>query len=156
MKCPKCKSEKKVKDGIVKGKQRYKCRKCAYRYTVEFKDGTIVFKKRLALILYLNGLGSRRIGRVLAVSNVTVLNWIKAFGIKAGELSYIYLSAEALISPMINEVAIDEMHGYIDSNKTKNGSGSLLISWSEEEYTLYLATEVPMKEHRHSLINKNE
>ena len=35
MNCPKCKSEKKVKDGIVKNKQRYKCKGCNYHFTVE-------------------------------------------------------------------------------------------------------------------------
>ena len=36
--------------------------------------------KKLALQLYLVGFGFRSIGRVLGVSNVTVLNWIRAFG----------------------------------------------------------------------------
>jgi rubredoxin len=33
--CPKCTYDKKVKSGIVKRKQRYKCRRCGYNYTVE-------------------------------------------------------------------------------------------------------------------------
>ena len=36
--------------------------------------------KRQALELYLEGMGFRAIGRVLKVSNVTVLKWIRAFG----------------------------------------------------------------------------
>ena len=34
----------------------------------------------MALHLYLEGMGFRAIGRVLSVSNVTVLQWIKAIG----------------------------------------------------------------------------
>ena len=136
MKCPKCKSQERVKDGFVKGKQRYKCQKCAYRYTVEFNTAVQPFCKRLALVLYIEGLGFRKIGRILGVSDVSVLNWIKAFGIKTGDRSD--------KGSMIKEVEIDEMHIYLDSNKTKNGCGSLLISWDEDGYNLYLATKRPI------------
>lgn len=136
MKCPKCKSEEKVKDGTVKGKQRYKCKRCAHRYTVEFKDGIQSFYKRLALVLYIEGMGFREISRILGVSNVTVLNWIKALGINSGNLSD--------KRSLIKEVRLEEMHIYLDSNKTKNACGSLLITWEEEEYNLYLAVEKPI------------
>jgi transposase-like protein len=36
--------------------------------------------KKLALHMYLEGLGFRAIGRLLGVSNVSVLNWIRSFG----------------------------------------------------------------------------
>jgi len=38
MDCPKCKSSLKTKDGIVRNKQRYKCKDCSYRYTVVAKS----------------------------------------------------------------------------------------------------------------------
>jgi len=79
MNCPKCKSDQFVKDGIVKGRQRFQCKVCRYRYTVEFR-GKSTEIKRMALHLYLEGLGFRSISRILKVSNVAVLNWIKAFG----------------------------------------------------------------------------
>ena len=133
MKCPKCKSEEKVKDGTVKGKQQYKCKGCAHRYTVELKDGIQPFYKRLALVLYIEGMGFREIGRILGVSNVTVLNWIKGLGINSGDLGD--------KRSLIKEVGLNEMHIFLDSNKTKNGCGSLLITWDKEEYNLYLAVE---------------
>ena len=64
--------------------------------------------KRDALILYLEGLGFRSIGRFLDVSHVAVLNWIKGFGEKREELR----STED-----IEVVEIDEMHTYIGSKK---------------------------------------
>ena len=81
MNCPKCSSEKYTKDGKIKGIQRYKCKECSYRYTVEIKSTAKPKNiKRQALELYLEGLGFRSIGRFLNVSHVSVYNWIKAFG----------------------------------------------------------------------------
>jgi transposase-like protein len=37
MKCPKCISKESVKSGIIKGKQRYKCKECGCNYTVKYK-----------------------------------------------------------------------------------------------------------------------
>ena len=60
MQCPKCNSDDYTNDGIVKSKQRYKCKKCNYRYTVQMKSTAKPKElKRLALILYLEGLGFR-------------------------------------------------------------------------------------------------
>ena len=38
MKCPRCKSERNVKNVVIKGIQRYKCKDCHYNFTVEFKS----------------------------------------------------------------------------------------------------------------------
>jgi transposase-like protein len=35
MNCPRCGSVNRYKDGIVKGRQKYKCKDCKYHYTVE-------------------------------------------------------------------------------------------------------------------------
>ncbi|MCS6822283.1 MAG: IS1 family transposase [Microscillaceae bacterium] len=105
--CPKCKSTKFCKDGIVKGKQRFKCKDCSFRFRVEH-IGKPEKLKRDALILYLEGLGFRSIGRFLKVSHVTVFKWIKAYGKKLDEIR----SNEA-----IEVVEIDEMHTYIGSKK---------------------------------------
>jgi transposase-like protein len=67
MKCPKCSSEKSVKSGIIKGRQRYKCKECGFcNYTVELKSiAKPKSLKKRALHLYLEGLAFRSIGRVL-------------------------------------------------------------------------------------------
>ena len=81
MRCPKCLCEERVKSGIIKGRQRYKCKECKCNYTVELKSTAKPLSvKKQALHLYLEGLGFRSIGRFLGVSNVSVLNWIKSFG----------------------------------------------------------------------------
>jgi len=129
--CPKCKSKSFRKDGIVKEKQRYLCKECKYRFTVEVL-GKPEKLKRDALILYLEGLGFRSIGRFLKVSHVAVFNWIKAFGKNLDELR----SANE-----IEVVEIDEMHTYIGSKKTTVGYGLLLIEMGVDSSIVKLAHE---------------
>jgi transposase-like protein len=130
MNCPKCNSEHYVRDGIVKQKQRYLCKHCKYRYTVA-ETGKPKDLKRLAIQLYLEGLGFRSIARVLQVSNVSVLNWVKALGSKVEE----YRKTEG----DIEIIEMDELHTYIGEKKTTVGSGLLLIEMDINSSTSYLA-----------------
>jgi transposase-like protein len=134
--CPNCKSTNFCKDGIVKQRQRYKCKNCNFRFTVE-KPGKPDKLKRDALILYLEGLGFRSIGRFLNVSNVTVLNWIKSFGDKIDEIRN---------NEDIEVVEIDEMHTYIGSKKTIVGYGLLLIEMGTGSSIVKLVQEVQRPE----------
>ena len=134
MKCLKCGSSKKVKNGVLKGVQRYKCKECGYNYTVEKRSGEYPKEtKRKALQLYLEGLGFRSIGRVLGVSNVSVLNWIRDFGEKVKELQANNSSIEF--------AELDEMHSYIGNKKTIAGFGLLLIDLGKDSSTSLLVTE---------------
>ena len=83
--CPKCRCTECTKDGIVNKRQRYKCKQCGYRHTVQ-QRGKDPALKRQALELYLEGLGFRSIGRLLKCSHVAVYNWIKAFGEAAEDI----------------------------------------------------------------------
>ena len=127
--CPKCGSEECKKDGIVKGRQRHKCKSCGYRHTIQHvgKSSTV---KRQALELYLEGLSFRSIGRFLKCSHVAVYNWIKAFGKAADDIR----SDKA-----IEVVEIDEMHSYVSSKKTSAGYGLLLIDMGKGSSTAYWA-----------------
>ncbi len=123
--CPSCNTEGCTKDGIVKGRQRYKCKLCGYRHTVKYR-GINPEIKRQALQLYLEGLGFRSIGRFLNCSHVAVYNWIKAHG----------ESIEPLRSKKeIEIVELDEIHAYIGSKKTIAGSGLLLIAMEKDSST---------------------
>jgi len=83
VKCPKCNKENCKKDGIVRNLQRYKCKECNFRHTVQNKSSAATPSiKRYALQLYLEGLGFRAIGRILNFSHVSVYNWIRGFGEK--------------------------------------------------------------------------
>ena len=133
MNCPKCNSENHVKDGIVKGKQRYLCKECKYRYTVKHIGKPIELKKA-ALYLYLEGLGFRSIERFLKVSNVSVMNWIKGFGKE--------IESIRRTEGTIEIVEMDELHTYIGLKKTTFGYGLLLIDLESGTSTLSLAREV--------------
>jgi transposase-like protein len=63
MNCPRCGSINYCKDGVIKGRQRYKCKDCVYHYTVEQKsDVKSIEISRLAFEMYLEGMGIRAIG----------------------------------------------------------------------------------------------
>ena len=81
MKCPRCCSEEYCKDGIVKCRQRYKCKRCNNHYTVVQKSNVkSIETRRLAFEMYLEGLGFRAIGRILKISYGTVFAWVKKWG----------------------------------------------------------------------------
>ena len=84
--CPKCQSAKVVKSGVVKGRQRYNCKDCKYFFTV-FKEGKHIdpYYVIKALQLYLEGVSLREIERLIGVSHVSVMNWVKKYKVQAPE-----------------------------------------------------------------------
>ena len=124
MDCPRCKSSSKIKAGIVKGRQRYKCKQCSYHYTVKRKsDVKPKAVRRLALEMYLEGVGLGSIGRILKISHVRVYYWIK---------SCVENANLPVRQAPIEIVELDEMHTYVRSKKTTVGYGLLLIDWVED------------------------
>lgn len=81
--CPNCGSKKYIKSGIVSNRQRYKCKSCNYFFSVN-KIGKKIddYYVNKALQLYLEGLTYREIERVLGVSHVSIMNWVKKYNIK--------------------------------------------------------------------------
>ena len=78
MDCPRCKSANRVRNGVVAGRQRYKCKDCDFNYMVESKSDVKPREvSKMALDLYLEGLRSRAIGRVLRISYGTVYQRVK-------------------------------------------------------------------------------
>lgn len=118
MECIKCKSGNVVKAGYIAKKQRYKCNNCGYHFTINQKGKSLELK-RLALELYLEGNSFRAIGRLLKVSNVSVLKWIRNFG----ETVERYRKTET----QTEIIEMDEVHTYIKSKKSTAGYGWLLI-----------------------------
>jgi len=106
--CPRCASADKVKSGINKGCQHYKCKTCQYFFTVAHKSDTAApAQRRLALTLYLEGLGFRSIGRILGFSHVAVYQWVKAFGEKM----------ESIKRPAAQIMELDELHSSVGHKK---------------------------------------
>ena len=81
--CPKCDSQNITKSGIIKEKQRFKCKECSYYFTVEkLGKGISTYYVIKALQLYIEGVSYREIERILGISHVSVMNWVKKYQIK--------------------------------------------------------------------------
>lgn len=82
--CPKCNSVEATKSGVIGDRQRFKCKKCRYHYTVA-KVGKEINSYYVikALQLYIEGVSYREIERLLGVSHVSVMNWVKKYGVNA-------------------------------------------------------------------------
>ena len=73
--CKNCKSEKTTKNGIVRKKQRYKCKECGYNFVIghAHRSPGKQAKKALVTMLYSLGKGSHRgLGKIFGVSNGTI------------------------------------------------------------------------------------
>jgi len=73
--CSKCGSPNNIKAGFVNSIQRYRCKDCGYHFTMN-KRGVSADVKRLAVHLYLEGVGFRAISRITGVSDVAIAKWI--------------------------------------------------------------------------------
>ncbi|MEM1002945.1 MAG: helix-turn-helix domain-containing protein, partial [Bacteroidota bacterium] len=81
--CPNCGSDQYIKSGIVNNRQRYKCKSCGYYFSVN-KIGKKIddYYVNKALQLYLEGLTYREIERILGISHVSIMNWVKKYNVK--------------------------------------------------------------------------
>lgn len=123
MQCPKCSSSENVRAGFTKQKQRYKCKACQCHYTRSTPKGYSSRRRKKALQLYLEGLGFRAIGRILNVSNVTVLNWIR----EEGESIPVTMQPEQEPGEVVL-FELDEMWHYVQKKTDNAGYGLLLIA----------------------------
>jgi len=120
VKCKNCDSGETVKNGLVRNKQRYKCKDCGYNF-VEGDERTnekIVAKKAMCVILYSLAKASfNMMGKIFDMYPSQVYRWIVAAGAKLPEQE---------ISGEIKEIEFDEMWHYIES-KSENSQISTTI-----------------------------
>ena len=77
--CKRCGSVDYAKSGLARGHQRYRCRGCGSHFTDTPRRGKPPAMKALAILLYgMGGMSFSMIGRVLGVSDVAVLKWVRA------------------------------------------------------------------------------
>ena len=74
--CPRRGKTEKIKNWFNRGKQKYKCKNCGCNYTGT-KNGYPDEIKQETIKYYLEGIGFRRIERLLHVSHVSVINWVR-------------------------------------------------------------------------------
>ena len=123
--CPNCSSNKYVKSGIIKGRQRYKCKKCSYYFTVN-KMGKQIdsYYVNKALQLYLEGLSYREIERILGISHVSIINWVKKYNIKR-PYSFEYHSTYKILNA-------NELAKYFSVNKNLIGAGVIVTELGDK------------------------
>jgi transposase-like protein len=129
--CPQCLSDEVVKSGVVQERQRYRCKRCNYHFTVDKQGKQIdTYYVIKALQLYLEGVSYREIERLLGVSHVSVMNWVKKYGLsrpveKRYHPAYRILSHQELQEFIARRSGLSG-HGFLI---TEVGDKFMLIQW---------------------------
>ena len=79
LRCKRCGSEAHVKNGLMRGKQRYRCKACGLNFTDTSPRGMPLRVKVTAVLLYLSGLSMNRTAKLLGVSTPTIQAWLEQF-----------------------------------------------------------------------------
>ncbi len=81
VKCKFCSSDGAIKDGYIKGKQRYFCKDCAKTFRLGDSRVKYSIEQKIRVIkLYTDGVGMRTIERSEGVSVPLLIYWIRNFG----------------------------------------------------------------------------
>nr|WP_161627757.1 helix-turn-helix domain-containing protein [Eisenibacter elegans] len=114
-----------MKSGIINERQRYLCKKCSYHFTVNKLgkqiDNYYVIK---ALQLYIEGVSYREIERLLGISHVSVMNWVKKYRIKAPDNNEYH--------PTYKILKHEELVSYLQSRENIHGSGMLITELGDK------------------------
>lgn len=133
-KCPKCESIHFVKNGRVKGRQRYLCNRCGYHFTVD-KMGKRIEKEYVvkAIQMYLEGMGLRDIERYLGVSHNSVRNWVRKFGQPMDEIRKPCSEVEVIVEVIEVEKLSEYAKDKIDSGLLLIGVGNKFLAFTSKE-----------------------
>ena len=119
LRCKGCGSEEHVKNGLMRGKQRYRCRACGLNFTDTPPRGMPLAVKAAAVLLYVSGLSMNRTAKLLGVSTPTVQAWLERFAEDHAKKPE--PEGRALV------IELDEMWHYLKKNPRSSGSGKLGI-----------------------------
>ena len=79
LRCKACGGEEHVKNGFMRGKQRYRCKACGLNFTDTPLPGKPLAMKVTAVLLYVSGLSMNRTAKLLGVSTPSIQAWIEQF-----------------------------------------------------------------------------
>ena len=132
-KCKSCDSENAVKNGKVRGKQRFRCKKCGFNF-VEGDARTndkIAAKKAMIILFYSLGKASFNfLAKVFDTWPSQVYRWVVQQGLSLPDQE---------IAGTIKEMEFDEMWHFVKSKKTNFGSSRPLIVAEGELWPGYSA-----------------
>jgi transposase len=126
LRCKRCNEASFVKNGLVRGQQRYRCKICGCNFTNTPAQGKPPAMKALAMLFYAMGNASQgMIAKLLGVSHVAVYKWIRAAGEAAPRPDPRPVERHR---PDRQDVALR------GGKKTRFGSGELMILWHGEPW----------------------
>src|SRR5919205_634198 len=117
--CKRCASAKHVKNGLMRGKQRYLCKDCGLTFTDTPARGKPLAMKAAAVLLYVSGLSMNRTAKLLGVSTPTVQAWLEQFAQTYAQKPE--PEGRAVV------IELDEMWHYLKKVPSHSGSGKLGI-----------------------------
>ena len=113
LRCKRCGGEEYVKNGFMRGKQRYRCKACGLNFTDTPPRGMPLRVKVAAILLYVSGLSMNRTAKLLGVSTPSVMTWIEQF-------AEVYAQKPAPEGRAV-VVELDEMWHYLKKSRTSSG-----------------------------------
>ena len=119
LRCKRCGGEEHVRNGLMRGKQRYRCKACGLNFTDTPPRGMPLAMKVTAVLLYVSGLSMNRTAKLLGVSTPSVMTWIEQFAEAYAQKPE--PEGRALV------VELDEMWHYLKKKPASSGSGRLGI-----------------------------
>ena len=119
LRCKGCGSGEHVKNGFMRGKQRYRCKACGLNFTDTPPRGLPLAMKVTAVLLYVSGLSMNRTAKLLGVSTPTVMAWIERF-------AEVYAQKPEPEGRTV-VVELDEMWHFLKKRPASSGSGRLGI-----------------------------
>ena len=127
--CKRCNSKTIVKNGFVRNLQRYRCKECLCNFVSTDKRKKLENEPKRMLALMMYGLGKcsfRMIGRILNVSNVSVLKWIRKMTDTI---------PEPKIDETITDIEIDEMWHFLKKSLKNYGLSEQLMELQKKPLT---------------------
>ena len=119
MSCKRCGSDRSVKNGLMRGKQRHLCKDCGLNFTDTPARGKPLALKAAAVLLYVSGLSMNRTAKLLGVSTPTIQAWLEQFA--AAYAQKPEPEGRAVV------IKLDEMWHYLKKRPNRSGSGKLGI-----------------------------
>ena len=135
LRCKRCGSEEHVKNGLMRGQQRYLCKACGLNFTDTPPRGMPPAMEATAVLLYLGGLSMNRTAKLLGVSTPSVMAWIERFAKDHAQKPE--PEGRALV------IELDETWHYLKKRPTSSGSGRLGIVLQGEWLTGSAAVVTP-------------
>src|SRR3954454_15209071 len=119
LRCEGCGSGEHVKNGFMRGKQRYRCKACGLNFTDTPPRAMPLRVKVEAVLPYLSGLSMNRTAKLLGVSTPSVMTWIERF-------AEVYARKPEPEGRAV-VVELDEMWRFLKKRPTSSGCGRLGI-----------------------------